>query len=191
MLPRLAFQKHSSKLEEALTQFLRENWDIFAWKPADMLGVPRGLAEHRLRVEKRNQLKNIFDGPPFRRKKPLARRWLDSLQQSSSERYTTPSGSPMSSWFPRRTTHFACALISNISIGPAQKIIFLSLASTKLSTRLRDVSDFLSWTLIPGTIRSVCLDPMRSKRLSSPHSGASAISPCHSASRMPGPHSCE
>ena len=34
-----------------LIQFLRENWDIFAWKPADMPGVPRGLAEHRLRVD--------------------------------------------------------------------------------------------------------------------------------------------
>ena len=94
-------------------------------------------------IRRQNLLKNIFDGPPFRRKKPLARRWLDSLQQSSSERYTTPSGSPMSSWFPRRTTHFACALISNISIGPAQKIIFLSLASTKLSTRPQGARDCL------------------------------------------------
>ena len=34
-----------------LIQFLCENWDIFAWKPADMPGVPRGLAEHRLRVD--------------------------------------------------------------------------------------------------------------------------------------------
>ena len=82
-------------------------------------------------TQKRNMLKNIFDGPPFRRKRPLAKRWLDSLQQSSSERYTTPSGSPMSSWFPRSTTHLACALISNISIGPARKIIFLFPASTK------------------------------------------------------------
>ena len=40
-----------SKLEEALIQFLRENRDIFAWKPSDMPGVPRGLAEHRLRVD--------------------------------------------------------------------------------------------------------------------------------------------
>src|SRR4051812_22708365 len=40
-----------NKYEEALIQFLRENWDIFAWKPSDMLGVPRGLAEHRLRVD--------------------------------------------------------------------------------------------------------------------------------------------
>ena len=32
----------------ALTNFLRENKNIFAWKLADMLGVPRELAEHKL-----------------------------------------------------------------------------------------------------------------------------------------------
>ena len=32
-------------------QFLHENWDIFAWKPSDMPGVPRELAEHCLRVD--------------------------------------------------------------------------------------------------------------------------------------------
>ena len=36
------------KWEEALIQFLRENWDIFARKPSDMPGVPRELAEHCL-----------------------------------------------------------------------------------------------------------------------------------------------
>ncbi|KAI4992192.1 hypothetical protein ZWY2020_046684 [Hordeum vulgare] len=34
------------KYEGELIQFLRENWDIFAWKPADMPGLPRELAEH-------------------------------------------------------------------------------------------------------------------------------------------------
>ena len=31
-----------------LTNFLRENKNIFAWKPADMPGVLRELAEHKL-----------------------------------------------------------------------------------------------------------------------------------------------
>ena len=31
-----------------LTNFLRENKDIFAWKLADMPGVPRELVEHKL-----------------------------------------------------------------------------------------------------------------------------------------------
>jgi len=33
-----------------LVKFLRENADIFAWKPSDMPGVPRELAEHSLKV---------------------------------------------------------------------------------------------------------------------------------------------
>ena len=35
-----------------LAKFLRENQDIFAWKPSDMPGVPRELAEHSLNVYK-------------------------------------------------------------------------------------------------------------------------------------------
>jgi hypothetical protein len=37
-------------LELALTSSLRDNADIFAWSPSDMLGVPMELAEHRLEV---------------------------------------------------------------------------------------------------------------------------------------------
>ena len=33
-----------------LTNFLLDNKDIFAWKPADMPGVPRELAEHRIDI---------------------------------------------------------------------------------------------------------------------------------------------
>jgi hypothetical protein len=38
------------KLELALVSFLRANRDIFAWKQADMPGVPRELIEHSLNV---------------------------------------------------------------------------------------------------------------------------------------------
>ena len=40
-----------NKYKEALIQFLHQNWDIFAWKPSNMPGVPRVLAEHHLRVD--------------------------------------------------------------------------------------------------------------------------------------------
>nr|AAR06355.1 putative polyprotein [Oryza sativa Japonica Group] len=36
--------------EDALVSFLRANADIFAWRPADMPGVPREVIEHRLAV---------------------------------------------------------------------------------------------------------------------------------------------
>jgi hypothetical protein len=33
-----------------LIDFLRTNKDIFAWKPSDMLGIPRKVAEHALKI---------------------------------------------------------------------------------------------------------------------------------------------
>ena len=39
------------KQEGTLIEFIRENRDIFAWKPSDMPGVPRELAEHTLNVD--------------------------------------------------------------------------------------------------------------------------------------------
>jgi hypothetical protein len=38
------------KYEGALVQFLEDNRDVFAWQPADMTGVARELAEHKLKV---------------------------------------------------------------------------------------------------------------------------------------------
>ncbi|GJT77637.1 reverse transcriptase domain-containing protein [Tanacetum coccineum] len=40
----------SEKGRMELCNLLKENLDIFAWKPADMTGVPRHIAEHRLNV---------------------------------------------------------------------------------------------------------------------------------------------
>jgi hypothetical protein len=37
-------------LESALVEFLRELWEIFAWCPSNMSGVPRELVEHALNV---------------------------------------------------------------------------------------------------------------------------------------------
>ena len=39
-------------VDTALREFLRENWDIFAWHPSDMPGIPRILAEHSLNILK-------------------------------------------------------------------------------------------------------------------------------------------
>ena len=39
-------------MDAALREFLRENWDIFAWHPLDMPGIPRRLAEHSLNILK-------------------------------------------------------------------------------------------------------------------------------------------
>jgi hypothetical protein len=39
------------KWESALVSFLSSNHDIFAWKPVDMLGVPKVLIEHCLKLD--------------------------------------------------------------------------------------------------------------------------------------------
>jgi hypothetical protein len=36
-----------------LVKFFKENRDIFAWNPADMLGVPRKLIEHELHLDQK------------------------------------------------------------------------------------------------------------------------------------------
>src|ERR687898_706908 len=42
----------SPAVDAAVRDFLRENWDIFAWHPSDMPGLPRELAEHSLNILK-------------------------------------------------------------------------------------------------------------------------------------------
>jgi hypothetical protein len=50
-----------------LVEFLRERWEIFAWCPSDMPGVPRELVEHALNVNPKaklvKQLLRRFDEP--------------------------------------------------------------------------------------------------------------------------------
>ena len=36
--------------EEALVMFLHANKEVFAWEPKQLVGVPRGVIEHHLRV---------------------------------------------------------------------------------------------------------------------------------------------
>jgi hypothetical protein len=66
------------KYEDALINILRANRDIFAWKPADMPGVPRELIEHCLNVDtkathKRQHLQRFADDRQDAIKKELAK----------------------------------------------------------------------------------------------------------------------
>ncbi|GJS55494.1 reverse transcriptase domain-containing protein [Tanacetum coccineum] len=42
----------SEKGRTELCSLLKENLDIFAWQPSDMIGVPRSISEHRLNIRK-------------------------------------------------------------------------------------------------------------------------------------------
>ena len=41
----------SPDMEVALTKFLRDNADVFSWKPSNMPSIPREIAEHRLNIK--------------------------------------------------------------------------------------------------------------------------------------------
>ena len=41
----------SPNMEAALTEFLRDNTIVFAWKPSNMLGIPREIIEHCLNIK--------------------------------------------------------------------------------------------------------------------------------------------
>ena len=61
-------------IDAALREFLRENWDIFAWHPSDMPGIPCRLAEHSL---------NIIKG--FKPVKQTKRQFSEPKQQAMGE----------------------------------------------------------------------------------------------------------
>ena len=61
-------------VDAALREFLRENWDIFAWHPSNMPGIPCRLAEHRL---------NILKG--FKPVKRTLRRFSEPKRQAMGE----------------------------------------------------------------------------------------------------------
>nr|GEV08219.1 reverse transcriptase domain-containing protein [Tanacetum cinerariifolium] len=42
---------HRMYVNKELCSLLKENWDIFAWQPSNMTGVPRSVVEHRLNIQ--------------------------------------------------------------------------------------------------------------------------------------------
>ncbi|GJV12402.1 reverse transcriptase domain-containing protein [Tanacetum coccineum] len=66
----------STLIEEGrnkLCDLLQRNLDVFAWKPADMTGVPRHIAEHRLNLRKgclpvRQEVKKQMRTRPYKKK---------------------------------------------------------------------------------------------------------------------------
>ena len=66
----------------ALIAFLREEWEIFAWCPADMPGIPREFAEHALRIKPNTKLvkqaRRRFSEPKRRAIGEEVNRLLDS-----------------------------------------------------------------------------------------------------------------
>ena len=110
-------------IDAALRDFLRENWDIFAWHPSDMLGIPRRLAKHSL---------NILKG--YKPVKQTLRRFSEHKRQAMGEELAKlleagfirdikhPDWLANLVMVPKRTNPGACVSISKTSIKLALRI---------------------------------------------------------------------
>ena len=105
-----------------LISFLRRNIDVFAWKPIDMLGVPRELVEHSLNV-------SLTDEPI---KQKLRRFAQDKKEDIRAEiTWLLATGFIKEVYHPewlanpilvqKRIMNGECALITPISISTALK----------------------------------------------------------------------
>ena len=98
-----------------LIEFIRENRDIFAWKPSDMPGVPRELAEHTLNID-----------PKFKPVKQFLRRFNEERRKVIGEEVARLLAArfivevfPLSGWlirclFLRKTALGACVWTTQI-----------------------------------------------------------------------------
>ena len=88
----------SPTMDTALRNFLRENWDIFAWHPSDMPGIPRRLAEHSL---------NILKG--YKPVKQTLRRFSEPKRQAMGEELAKLLEDGFTSFQAQRTTGTQCS----------------------------------------------------------------------------------
>ena len=97
-----------------------------------MPGVPRGLAEHRLRVDpKVKPVKEHLRRSAIQKRKAIGEEVARLLAAEFIREIYHSEWLANVVMVPKKDNSLACALISSISIGPARKIIFLSPASTK------------------------------------------------------------
>lgn len=61
-----------------LIMLLKNSQDVFAWKPSDMTGVPRRIAEHRLNV-------NVQDRPVAHKKRTFSKENNQAINKKVDE----------------------------------------------------------------------------------------------------------
>ena len=83
--------KLADDLRSLLTQFLKQNKDVFAWKQANMGGIDPAIITHRLNISLNQSSKK--EGALLREgKKQSTRRSPSSSKQGQSERWSTQNG---------------------------------------------------------------------------------------------------
>src|SRR3954469_16986639 len=88
----------------ALMVFLRKEWKIFAWCPADMPGIPREFVEHALHIKPNNKpVKQALRRSQNRSAEQSRKKSTDYSTHSSSEKRRKQPGLQTQSWFLKKT----------------------------------------------------------------------------------------
>ena len=103
------------KQESAIIEFIRENRDIFAWKPFDMPGVPRELTEHTLNIDPKFKLvKQFLRRFNEERRKAIGEEVAQILAAGFIVEVFILSGWLTRCWYLRRTALGVCVWITRI-----------------------------------------------------------------------------
>ena len=123
--------KLADDLRGLLTNFLRQNKDVFAWKQANMEGINLAIITHRLNVNpsfKPVKQKRRSFAPE--RQKAINEEVGKLLQVGAIERWNILSGWPTSYSSKKQTESGGSASTSLTSTEHAQKIVSLCCEST-------------------------------------------------------------
>jgi hypothetical protein len=170
------------KEEDALINFLRANRDIFAWKPADMPGVPRELIEHSLNVDpkatpKRQHLYRFADDRRDAIKKELAKLLVAGFIREVFHPEWLANPVLVRK---KNSNGGGCASITPTSTSTAPRTPSGFRGSIKSLTPRRAATCSASSTATPGTTRSRSRKKTRRRPRSSPRLARTATRPCPS-----------
>jgi hypothetical protein len=142
------------EIDTALRQFLCANWDIFAWHPLDMPGIPCKKAEHSLNIQK-----------GFKPVKQILRRFSEPKCQAMGEELAKlleaefireikhPDWLANVVMVPKKTNPGDYVWILKISTKHARRTLSPCRASTKSSTPPRGMIHCVFWTPTLDTTR--------------------------------------
>ena len=146
--------KLAKDLKGLLTQFLRHNKDVFAWKEADMGGIDPTVITHRLNAspsfkpikQRRRSQKDII---------PSTRRSENSSKQERSGRWSILSGWLTSYSSKKQMASGDSVSTSLTSTKHAQRTSSLCRGSTSSWTPLQAMNSSVLWTPSPATTKSI------------------------------------
>ena len=162
--------KLAEDLKGLLTQFLRQNKDVYAWKQADMGGIDPTVITHRLNASPSFKPVKQSGGASGRKdKKPSTRRLVNSSKQERSGRWSILSG-----WLTLYSSKKQMASGDSVSTSltstkRAQRTASLCRGSTSSWTPQQAMNSSVLWTPSLAITRSVWTQTTKKSTRSSQH----------------------